>query len=410
MAAPVPTTAIRQAVDIGHWARSAAGTMTSIMPTADAGSSYHFLNRTNFNQLIIAAMSLKMKCRMRGIPRIITGSHWTSIQGVIMLLVVAYFGKPLFVPMSYGLLIAVILYPVCKKFEQRRWPRSLAVGLSLGIVILLFLTLLGLLIFQLNMFSKDLPELAGKLGVVLTDLRHWIATRLHLTTDQQDNWWRQWATGAQNSLIRIIGNSVGATTNVLISLLLVPVYAALFLYNRGTFLAFLQKIAGEQYKAQLPVLLNEVIHTYYGFIKGMIKVYIIVGILNSIGLLALGIPHAILFGMVTAIMTIIPYVGIIVSALIPISVAWLTKDSVWYPLGVVAVFSFVQYLEANLIFPKVVAAQLNVSTWATLVAIVAGGLLWGISGMILFIPFVAILKLIVSRVKEGEALNILLSR
>jgi len=347
---------------------------------------------------------------MRGIPRIITGSHWTSIQGVIMLVVVAYFGKPLFVPMSYGLLIAIILYPVCKKLEQRRWPRSLAVGLSLAIVILLFLTLLALLIFQLNIFSRDLPELLDKMVPVLSDLRDSIATRLHLTTDQQDNWWRQWAAGAQNSLIRIAGNSLGATGNVLISLLLVPVYAALFLYNRGTFLAFLQKIAGVQYKSQLPVLLNEVIHTYYGFIKGMIKVYVIVGILNSIGLYFLGIPHALLFGMVTAVMTIIPYVGIIVSALIPISVAWLTKDSVWYPLGVVAVFSFVQYLEANLIFPKVVAAQLNVSTWATLVAIVAGGLLWGISGMILFIPFVAILKLIVTRVKEGEALNILLSR
>ena len=139
-------------------------------------------------------------------------------------------------------------------------------------------------------------------------------------------------------------------------------------------------------------------------------VYIIVGVLNSFGLLALGIKHAILFGMLTAIMTIVPYVGIIISAMLPISVAFLTKDSLWYPLAVIGVFSFVQYLEANVIFPKVVGAQLNVSTWATLVAIIAGGIVWGVAGMVLFIPFVAILKIITDHLEEGKSINILLTR
>lgn len=93
-------------------------------------------------------------------------------------------------------------------------------------------------------------------------------------------------------------------------------------------------------------------------------------------------------------MTIIPYLGIIISALLPITIAWITKDSIWYPIGVVGVFILVQYLEANVIFPKVVAKQLNISTWATLVAIIAGGILWGMSGMILFIPFLGMLKLV----------------
>ncbi|MDF2193194.1 AI-2E family transporter [Paraflavitalea sp. CAU 1676] len=347
---------------------------------------------------------------MRSLPKLVTANNWLTLQGIILLLVVAYFGKPLLVPMSYGLLVAIVLYPVCRKLEIRGWPRNLAIGVSLGGVIVLFLALLALLALQLNVFLKDLPDLLDKLTPALQDLRKAIGTRLHLTTDQQESWWQQSIAGAQGNIVRLAGNSVSATTTTIISFFLIPVYAALFLYNRSTFLAFLKSIAGESYKDQLPQLLNEVIHTYYGFIKGMIKVYVIVGILNSIGLLALGIPHAILFGMLTAIMTIIPYVGIIVSALLPISVAWLTKDSVWYPIGVIAIFAVVQYLEANLIFPKVVAAQLNVSTWATLVAIVAGGLLWGISGMILFIPFLAILKLVVNRVNEWEAINILLSR
>jgi len=139
-------------------------------------------------------------------------------------------------------------------------------------------------------------------------------------------------------------------------------------------------------------------------------VYLIVGLLNSLGLLALGIPHAFLFGMLTAILTIIPYAGIFIGALLPITVAWITKDSLWYPAGVIILFTFVQYLEANIIFPRVVAAQINVSTWATLVAIIVGGLIWGVAGMILFVPFTGILKIIADNIAGGKALSTLLSR
>jgi len=96
--------------------------------------------------------------------------------------------------------------------------------------------------------------------------------------------------------------------------------------------------------------------------------------------------------------------------LLPITVAWLTKDSIWFPVGVIGVLAFVQYLEANIIFPKVVGSQLNISTWAVLVAVIAGGMLWGISGMILFIPFVAILKIIFEQFPAGRVFNILLAR
>ena len=77
---------------------------------------------------------------------------------------------------------------------------------------------------------------------------------------------------------------------------------------------------------------------------------------------------------------------------------------------VVGIFSFVQYLEANLIFPKVVGFQLNVSTMAMLVAIILGGMVWGVAGMVLFIPMVAILKIISTHIVSWKPFNLLLSR
>jgi predicted PurR-regulated permease PerM len=142
----------------------------------------------------------------------------------------------------------------------------------------------------------------------------------------------------------------------------------------------------------------------------MALVYLIVGILNSVGLLLLGVPHAFVFGFLTAIMTFIPYIGIIVAALLPISYAWITYNSVWYPLGVIAIFTFVQYIEANMLFPWAVGQKLQLNTLITLVVIVVGGILWGAAGMILFIPFAAILKLIADRMEGWESLAKLMGK
>jgi predicted PurR-regulated permease PerM len=333
-----------------------------------------------------------------------------SAQLIVFLTAILYFGKELFVPLLYGLLIAIVLYPVCKWLELRGWPRSLAIAAGLFIVIVLFLLLLGLLAFQVNTFRKDLPDLLLKLKPLLAEVQNWLALNVGLSPDWQKEVWANATHNVTNNAGSILSTTLSATAGTMVTLFLVPVYAALFLYNRGTFVLFLEKIAGDLYRSQLQSVLANVIHTYFNFIKGMVLVYIIVGILNSIGLLALGIKHAILFGMLTAVMTIIPYVGIILSALLPISVALATKDSMWYAVGVVAVFAFVQYLEANVIFPGIVGAQLKLSTWATLVAIVAGGLLWGISGMILFLPFLGIFKIVTDHVPGWQSVNILLRR
>ncbi len=325
-------------------------------------------------------------------------------------LVLLYFGQSLFVPMCFGLLIAMVLYPVCKWLEERIQNRTLAISICLAILIIVFAALLLLLIWQLNLFRRDLPGIIHKITPLITLLQNALQERLSIPPDTQQEWLHSILVNISGNAAQFLKNTLNTTASTLFALFLIPIYTALFLYHRNTFVRFLHKIINKKYKITLDTILKETINTYYNYIKGMLLVYIIVGVLNSIGLLALGIEHAVLFGMLTAFMTIIPYIGIIVSAALPVSLAFIATDSLWYPIGVITVFSFVQYLEANVIFPKVVGTQLNVSTWATLVAIIAGGIIWGVSGMILFIPFAAILKIVTDHVRDLEALNILLKR
>jgi predicted PurR-regulated permease PerM len=324
--------------------------------------------------------------------------------------VLFYFGRTLLIPLFFGLLIAVVMYPVCKWLELKRISRSIAITLCLSVVVILFAALLLLLGWQISLFRQDIPGIVQKVKPMIPQAQSWLREQLFITVDVQDRWLSQVTTAMSGKTGQWLQTTLSGLSSFLFSLLLIPIYAALFLYHRGTFVRVLACLVGTQHKARLNAALRETVHTYFNYIKGMLLVYLIVGLLNSIGLLALGVKHALLFGMLTAIMTIIPYVGIIVSASIPVGVAFITKDSVWYPAGVVLVFSFVQYLEANVIFPKVVGTQLNVSTWAMLVAIVLGGLLWGVSGMVLFIPFVAILKIVSAHFEALAPLHLLLNR
>jgi predicted PurR-regulated permease PerM len=328
------------------------------------------------------------------------------LQLIVFASALLYFGKILFIPLCFGLLVAIIMLPICRWFEIRGCGKSLAIACCLIIVTIVFASLFALLVWQLHVFSKDAPAILRRFEALIQRIEEWMTENARIKIDIQKGW-NENLTGAIGGIIK---STAQTTINILFILFLIPVYTALFMYHRKVFVQYLKLITPVKYQSRLNSVLQKTITTYFRYIKGMIFVYIIVGILNSIGLLALGVKNAILFGMLCAIMTIIPYIGIFVSALLPISVVWIETDNIWYPLGVIAVFSIVQYLEANLIFPKVVGTQLNVSTLAMLVAIIAGGIIWGVAGMVLFIPFVAILKIISDHIEEWKPINILLSR
>ncbi|MBS1687543.1 MAG: AI-2E family transporter [Bacteroidetes bacterium] len=323
---------------------------------------------------------------------------------------ILYFGKTLFIPAFFGLLVAIVMYPVCKQLEHRHWPRSLATTLALSIVIIIFITLIWLLGLEVNYLLRDIPAIAKRIEKDLPDIQSWVFKTTSVSIDVQNTWLDKAIDNLQSSITATLSSAFGATAGTIFMLIMIPIYAALFLYQRETFVRYLERISGPAFKDKLHTILQQTTFTYYRFVRGTFMVYIIVGILNSIGLLALGIRHALLYGMLTAFMTIIPYAGIIISSLLPISTAILTKNTIWHPLGIIAVFTFVQYLEANVIFPRVVGSQLNVSTWAMLVAIFIGTILWGVAGMILFIPFVAIFKIVTDHIDELKSINILLSR
>lgn len=328
------------------------------------------------------------------------------LQLVLFAALILYFGKTLFIPLFFGLLIAIVMYPVAKWLEVHGFNRAMAITVCLFIVALLLSGLIALFSWQMKLFAKEMPALFTKLDMLVLQWQNWLEHSTGVKTNINNNWTEK----MMAALGGLVQAAFQSTVHTLFIIFITPVYTALFMYHRKILVQYLKLITPEQYKPKVDTILLQTIDTYFNYIKGMVLVYLVVGILNSIGLFLLGVEHAILFGMLCAIMTIIPYVGLIVSALLPITFIWMETGNVWYPIGVIAIFSFVQYLEANVIFPKVVGTQLHVSTLSMLVAIIAGGIIWGVAGMVLFIPFVAIFKIISDHIEAWKPINLLLSR
>ncbi len=330
------------------------------------------------------------------------------LQYIVLISFILYFGKTIFIPLSFAILISFILYPICTWFEKHKLSRSVSIFIGLSLLIILSIGIITLLIQQFSAFTNEWPSLKEKLSQTLTDLSLFISQRFNFNKDEQQLWMRDLMNSSSSNVISFLEGAIYSSGVLLVLAILIPILSALILYYRSMFANVLFSLFPAEKKLVVQKILHLTVHTYYNFMKGMALVYFIVGLLNSIGLLIIGVPHPFLFGFITSILTFIPYIGIIVASLFPIVFSWITYNSIWYPIAVICLFTFVQYLEANLIFPMAVSSRLKINTFVTIIMIILGGIIWGAAGMILFIPFIAIIKLIADNSEDLKMLSVFL--
>jgi predicted PurR-regulated permease PerM len=337
-----------------------------------------------------------------------TFSTLKILHYVVLIAVVFYFGKTLLIPLSFSLLISFLLFPVCKWLENKGLSSGIAIFLSLFGILLFLVILMYLLFTQIIAFSNEWEPFKEKLLQTVNDISYFLTEQLGVSSEKQSDYFKNSINNSGSELLLFLKNIAYSFSESLFFLLIIPVFSALILFHRQLMIHALFEIFPEDKKNMILEILTETIHAYYNFIKGMAVVYLIVGLLNSIGLAIIGIPHPFLFGFMASILTFIPYVGIMISSLLPIAISWITFNSIWYPVGVIVVFSLVQILEAYVIFPFAVGNRLKINTLVIIVMVIIGGILWGAAGMILFIPFTSIMKLIADRTPGLKTISMLL--
>jgi predicted PurR-regulated permease PerM len=313
-----------------------------------------------------------------------------------LLVLTLYFAGSILYPLFFAAIFAILLLPVQQWLRRRRVPELLSIALT---VLLGVATLVGLLYFvfaQAAQLAEQLPLFKAKLLQAQHQLVGWLDQRFGITNQRLLGWLQQ----ATSQVTAFAGQALTAVSGLVVVATLVPVYVFLLLLYRPRLVRFLTELctSGQQPAAGVQEVLHESKVTIQSYMVGLLTEGAIVATLNVLGLWLLGIPYALLLGVLGALLNFIPYVGGLIAIALPVLMAFVTKDSYLYPLGVVGVYMVIQFLDNNVLVPRIVAGKVQVNALAAVVGVLVGNAVGGIAGMFLALPAMAILKIIFERV------------
>jgi putative heme transporter len=331
-----------------------------------------------------------------------------SLICVSILIYWLYLLADVVMPLLFSIIFAMLLYPAAIWLEK----------LGLGRIGSILVTLLGFAVvlaglffalgYQISSFTDMMPQLTEKLNASIDVLQKWASDQFHISQRRQIAELEKYGKNAAQNSGSVVTTVLSTTTNLLGNMSLVPLYIFFLLYYRDMFTEFFYKVFKGTKKTKINSVLHQIYEVVHSYLSGIFIVTLIVGTLNSLGLMALGIQSAIFFGFLAALLLIIPYIGLLIGGLLPLIVALVTKDSPMYAVGVAGVFFVVQFLEGNVITPYVVGSKVSINSLAAIVGLLLGSALWGIGGMVLALPLLAILKVVFDAVPALQPYGYLL--
>ena len=312
------------------------------------------------------------------------------------------------IPLLFAVLVSILLFPVCERLERWKFPRILAIILSILLFIVVIAVLIWLVTIQVGSFADEIPQITEKAEILLEKTTAMVERYFNVSRSEQVSRAKGYLINALAESRATLLNTLVATTGTLATATLVPLYVFFFLLYRDFFRRFVHKAFHKVPQHKLNTVLGKIYDVIQSYLAGLVLVIFIVGILNTIGLLLLGIDYAVFFGFLAAFLILIPYIGILIGSLFPALMSIITEDSAWYAVGVVGVMSFVQFLEGNFITPNIVGSKVSINPLAAIVMLLLGGQLWGLPGLVLALPMTAILKVILDANRSTEPFGFLL--
>lgn len=315
--------------------------------------------------------------------------------------------QDIILPLIYATIIAILISPVVNFLVNRKVNRALSVAGVLIIALLILSSLIALFLSQASLLGESLPQLADKLQELLNQTISWSSGYFNITTQNINTWITHTKSEYINSSGARIGLTLTSMGSLLATIFLTPVYIFMILFYQPHLIRFIHQLFGAGNNDKVSEILAETKSIIQSYLVGLFAEFAIIATLNSVGLLALGIQYAILLGIVGALLNIIPYLGGLIGAALFMVIALVTKSPI-YMLYVFGLYASIQLIDNNYIVPKIVGSKVKLNALVSIFAVIAGAALWGIPGMFLSIPLIAIIKVIFDRIEPLKPWGFLL--
>lgn len=321
---------------------------------------------------------------------------YLKVLAILLLIIVVIFiltiGRSLLIPLFLGGYIAMLMIPFCNWMESKRIPRILSGIISLLSAIIGILGLVLLVILQVRNFTRDFDDVTDRLNNYLFDLDKLASDLLGADLGITDGIDKSQIFNLLESNSDTVSNFLLNTIGSLAGVVLVPVFIFFMLIYRDHLSEFIARLFREHNDEDVKGKIKSLRKVVQYYILGVFKVMGILAVMNTAVLYVIGVKHALFFGIFAALLNIIPYLGPFLGAILPFIFAFLTMDGLFYPIMVVISFTVIQMIESNFLTPKIVGSNVNLNALITFVGLLVGGAIWGVVGMILIIPTLAIMK------------------
>lgn len=312
-----------------------------------------------------------------------------------------YAGSSIIMPLCFAIVLAMLLLPVVNWLVRKGLPAVPSMLLAILLAILFAGGIIYFLSSQVASFMSDLPAIKEKLNQHITTLQQWVNNHLNIDNKQQE---AALETAKQNiqSGSGGMGTALVSVAGGLAMLILLPIYTFLILYYRKLIHKFLLDVFSTRHQSRVEEVLTESKSIVQGYMVGLLIEMAIVTALNTAGFVIIGIQYSIFLAVLAAVLNLIPYVGMLIASVICMLVTLTTSDSLNDIIWVGVVLIVVQFIDNNFIMPYIVSSKVRINALVSIIGVLIGGALAGISGMFLSIPGIAVLKAIFDRVEGLE--------
>lgn len=330
------------------------------------------------------------------------------LTGIYVFTCILIHTQDIILPIIYSVIIAISVSPAVKYLTVRKKINpTLAITIVLVVTLLVIVGIILLVLSQASLLSESWPQLMTKLQGLLRQSVTWAAGFFNISPGKINTWIANTQSDLYENSGSVIGTTITTMGGVLATAFLTPVYTFMLLLYQPHLLEFFHRLFGARNNNKVNEILHETKTIIQNYLTGLFIEFAIIAVLNSLGLFVLGIEYAVLLGVIGAFLNVIPYLGGIIGVVLFMVVALLTKAPI-YLLYVAVLYSVIQLIDNNYIVPKIVGSKVKLNALISIIAVIAGAALWGIPGMFLSIPMLAVVKLILDRIESMKAWGFLL--
>jgi len=306
-------------------------------------------------------------------------------------------GSGIISPIIMAFLITIVIYPVYSFFISKKFPEALSIALSLILLIVVAGGIVWFFSSQVSRLIDDFPTIKENVTVHLNSLSEWINRKTHFSTERQVAIINDQSKKLLNYAGGILGGAATSLTSVFVFVGLVPIYVFLILFYKNLLLRFIFLWFPKNTHEKVKDGVHETKTIIKSYLVGLLIQISYITVLLGVSLMIIGIKHALLIGVIFAILNLIPYVGALIGNIVGVLLTLTSSQEIWPIYAVLITIAVVQFLDNNILMPRIVGSKVKINALASIVGVIVGGAVAGIAGMFLSLPVIAILKIVFDR-------------